>query len=189
MDDDDRTTAIGLARYACEYIDAALVVDNEYAKNHPGDQISPMPAYFLAYHGIELTLKAYLRKAGLTPPELWSRKYGHDLHACYDKAKELGLLNIFKETNEDLSAMHLLVGLNDRHGLRYIRIGMKQFPLWPIVDSLVVRLHQAVAPAVGYRPFQRRYAQARSNDELPNDESLAAQFETIILSLGGASKS
>jgi len=73
MDDDDRTTAIGLARYGYEYIDAALVVDNEHAENHPGEQISPMPAYFLAYHGIELTLKAYLRKAGLKPRELWSR--------------------------------------------------------------------------------------------------------------------
>ena len=84
--------------------------------------------------------------------------------------------------------MQLLVGLNDRHGLRYIRIGMKQFPLWSIVESLAVRLHQAVAPAVGYRPFERRYARAKSNYELLNDESLADHFDTVIRSLGGSPK-
>ncbi|WP_156529203.1 hypothetical protein [Caballeronia udeis] len=189
MNDDDRTTAIGLARFAYEYIDASRVVDNHHADKHPGEQISPMPAYFLVHHGIELTLKAYLRHAGVTIRELGSKKYGHDLHACYRKAKELGLLNIFNETSNDLNAMQMLVGLNDRHGLRYIRTGMKQFPLWSIVEPLAVRLHQAVAPVVGYRSFERAYGGTRSHDTVVDDEALAAQFETIILALGGSPKS
>ncbi|KVX74546.1 hypothetical protein [Burkholderia ubonensis] len=183
MDDDDRTTSIGLARYAFEYIEAALVVDNDHAEKHPGGQISPVPAYFLAHHGIELTLKAYLRHAGLTVRELGSKKYGHDLHACYRKAKERGLLKIFKETTDDLNAMQMLVGLNDRHGLRYIRTGMKQSPLWSIVEPLAVPLHQAVAPAVGYHSFAKTYGSGNSLNAAQSDDALAAQFETLARAL------
>jgi hypothetical protein len=149
LTDEERTTAIGLARYAYEYIDAANLVDDHEAELHPGSQISPTPAYFLAVHGIELTLKAFLRHHGVTVRELGSKKYGHDLHACYRKAKELGLLKLFKEHANDVDAMRMLVDLNQGHGLRYIRTGAKQFPLWSIVYPLAARLHQAVAPAVG----------------------------------------
>ncbi|MGP8434194.1 hypothetical protein ACT2FY_36660 [Paraburkholderia fungorum] len=75
VDDDDRTTATGLARYAYEYIEAALVVETEHSDKYPGDQISPMPAYFLAHHGIELTLKAYLRHVSVTVRELFDSLY------------------------------------------------------------------------------------------------------------------
>lgn len=153
LTDEERTTAIGLARYAYEYIEAARLVDGDYADKHPGSQISPIPAYFLAHHGIELTLKSYLRHKGLTVREIASQKYGHDLHACYRKAKELGLLAIFKEHPNDVDTMWMLVNLNHKHGLRYIKTGMKHFPLWSLVDPLAVRLHQAVAPAIGYKTF------------------------------------
>lgn len=156
--DDDRTTAVGLARYAFEYIEAARVLDEDAAEKNPGNMISPVPAYFLAHHGIELTLKAYLRSKNMSLRQLASKTYGHDLHASYRKSKELGLLDIFSETSNDRDAMSMLVKLNERHGLRYIQTGMKSFPLWSIVDSFAVRLHQAVAPAVGYRSFDVVFA-------------------------------
>lgn len=93
--DKERTTAIGLALYAYEYIEPANLVDDHEAQWHPDSQISPIPAYFLALHGIDVTLKAFLRHCSRTVRELVSRKYGHDLHACYRKAKELGLLKLF----------------------------------------------------------------------------------------------
>jgi hypothetical protein len=151
--EDDRTTAIGLARYAYEYIDAARVVENSHADRFPGRLVSPIPAYFLAHHGIELTLKSYLRHMGMSVSELASKKYGHNLHSCYRKAKELELLSIFIETPDDVNAFQLLASLNQRHGLRYIQTGMNTFPLWSVVEPLAVRLHQAVAPAVGYESF------------------------------------
>ncbi|WP_439535776.1 hypothetical protein [Methyloversatilis sp.] len=152
--DEERTTAIGLARYAYEYIEAAMLVE----RNDPtATHISPIPAYFLAMHGIELTLKAYLRHKGMTVKDLRGPKYGHDLHACHRKAKELGLLSIFKELPTDADAMRMLVGLNEHQGLRYIKTGMKQFPLWSLVEPLAVRLHQAVAPEVGYKSFNITY--------------------------------
>ncbi|UKV72875.1 hypothetical protein FOC29_03455 [Burkholderia vietnamiensis] len=156
-DEESRTTAVGLARYAYEYIEAAMLVDDRQTEKHLGAQISPVPAYFLAHHGIELTLKSYLRFRGVTVRDLRKKQFGHDLHACYRKSKELGLLGLFKETDRDLNAMELLVNLNFEHGLRYIQTGMKQFPLWSIVEPLAVRLHQAVAPAVGYHSFTKAY--------------------------------
>lgn len=154
ISEDDRTTAIGLARYAYEYIEAALLVDDHAADKKPEIQVSPIPAYFLALHGIELTLKSYLRHNGVPLRDLRSNAlFGHDVHACYRKAKELGLLERFKEQPADVNAMRMLIDLNDHQGLRYIKTGAKQFPFWSLVAPLAVRLHQAVAPVVGYKTF------------------------------------
>lgn len=155
--EDDRTTSTGLARYAFEYIQAARLVDGDAAEREPHRATSPIPAYFLAHHGIELTLKAYLRHQGLTPRALSSKTYGHDLHSCYRKAKELYLLDFFKEDPNDIQALNLLAGLNVGHGLRYIKTGAKVFPLWSIIEPLAVRLHQAVAPLTGFHSFTHSY--------------------------------
>lgn len=153
LPEEERTTAVGLARYAYEYIDAANVVDRNDGERRPEAFISVTPAYFLALHGIELALKAFLRHQGLTARELRGKKYGHHVHACYRKAKELGLLKLFQEHPDDVRAMDMLIELNHHQGLRYIKTGAKHFPLWSIVYPLAVRLHQAVAPAVGYKSF------------------------------------
>lgn len=153
QNENDRTTATGLARYAFEYIDAARIVEAEYVEREPSRAIPPMPVYFLAYHGIELTLKAFLRLKGVSVNDLSGRKLGHDLNACYRKAKELGLLQLFKETQEDLDTMKYLVDLNADHALRYIKTGAKVAPYWSQVEPLAVRLHQAVGPAAGYHSF------------------------------------
>lgn len=157
LTEEERQTAVGLARYAYDYIEAAMLLDERAAEKNPGNQISSIPAYFLALHGIELTLKSYLRHRGVTVKELRGQKYGHDLHACHRKAKELALLSIFKEHQNDVDAMWMLVGLNEHQGLRYIKTGMKHFPLWSLVEPLAVRLHQAVAAEVGYKSFTVSY--------------------------------
>ena len=151
--DEGRTTAIGLARYAYDYLHAAMVVERS---DPTPSHISPVSAYFLALHGIELTLKAFLRHKGVSVKDL-QKKFGHDLHACHRKAKELGLNDVFNERPVDADAMRMLVGLNDQQGLRYIKTGMKHFPLWSIVEPLAVRLHQAVAPIVGFESFDKSY--------------------------------
>lgn len=109
------------------------------------------------FHAIELTLKSYLRLNRLTVEQLSQKKYGHNLHACYRKAKEFGLLELFNEHPNDVIVLDMLIGLNEKHGLRYIRIGTKQFPLWSIVKPFAVRLHQAVASKVGFRSFTHTF--------------------------------
>jgi hypothetical protein len=158
IDDGANEHAIGYARYAYEYIQAAQKVDETIGRLPEHDFVSPIPAYNLAMHGIELTLKAFLRYHGIDPRELRNRQYEHDLHACFRRAKELGLLDIFKMTDDDEKAMRLLVDLNVDQGLRYIRKGWKEFPSWAIVEPLAVRLHQSVSPLVGYKTFTSHFA-------------------------------
>ena len=150
------TTAAGLTRYAFEYIEAALVLDEHAANKSPTNPISPVPAYFLAIHGIVLCLKAFLMHHGLSLKEL--KGLSHDLHALFRKSKELGLLTTFIVHPNDLIAMDLLITLNKDSGLRYIKTGLKEFPSWAIVEPLAVRLHQSVAKLVGNKTFTQGYA-------------------------------
>lgn len=165
MDDSERTTAIGLARFSYEYIDAAMLVDEKHGARPGLEKVSPIPAYFLAMHGIELSFKSFLRYKGVSVRELSSPKhFGHDLRRCYRKAKELGLRDIFKMRADDMRAMLLLLELNEHQGLRYIRTGPKQFPSWAIVEPFAVRLHQAVAGLVGYHSFNIAYSAYQRKD-------------------------
>lgn len=156
-DEELRTTALGLCRFAYDYIEAARVVDTHQGAGSGYERVSSMPAYFLAMHGIELTLKAFLRYRQISAQSLRSQDFKHDLRKCYRKAKELGLRNAFRMSSADIRAMLLLIQLNEYQGLRYIRTGLKRFPSWAIVEPFAVRLHQAVAPLVGCRTFSITY--------------------------------
>jgi hypothetical protein len=152
-DEEQRTTALGLLRYGFDYIDAARIVDNS-KQDHPAFAIvSPIPAYFLALHGVELTLKAFLRQRGVSARDLRSKTYGHDVLACLRKAKEFGLLGVYQVSKEDHDALAMLLDLNRHQGLRYIKTGTKRFPLWSIVEPFAIRLHQSVAKELGGRTF------------------------------------
>lgn len=93
-------------------------------------------------HGIDLTLKALLRHKGVSVRDL-QRKFGHDLHACHRKAKELGLNDVFMGHLVDADAMRMLVGLNVQQGLRYIKTETKYVSLWSINEHLAVRLRRS----------------------------------------------
>lgn len=92
-DDPQRTTPVGLARYAHDFFDTARAVQDHLGKGEPYDLVSPMPSLYLIGRSIELALKSYLLSQGVSLRELRSKKYGHNLHACHKKAKELGLLS------------------------------------------------------------------------------------------------
>lgn len=159
-DDDGRTTAIGLARFGLDYLNAALVVDEHMGKGPECSRISPVPAYFLLTHAIELTLKAYLRHMGVSVKQLSSKEFGHDLKASYAKAQELGLDELFTANGNDKLALDLLVHINEGHQLRYICTGAKEFPSWTIAEPFAVRLHQAISPHVGYKSLDVAYPAA-----------------------------
>ena len=148
--EEDRTTALGLARYAFEYVEAARLVD-EHIGHQPGYEIvAPIPALYLAGHGIELSLKAYLRHHGLSVEQLASRAYGHNLHKCYRKSKELGLHDIYKPSGAEEGALELLNGLYMIKELEYIKTGMKHFPSFALIERMAVSLCNAVGPHVKF---------------------------------------
>lgn len=152
----ERTTAVGLARFAYEYIDAAIVVDKAKGKFGMLTQASYTPAYFLALHGIELCFKAFLLHKGVDVESL-SKSYRHDLKKCLVESKARGLEDIFEMNNDDVRAFDLLIELNRDNQLRYIQTGFKTYPLWSIVEPLAVRLHQAVSKEVGFQSFNTYY--------------------------------
>jgi len=95
--------------------------------------------YIVTLHAIELGLKAFLAKNGLTADELSKKPYGHDLVALYSEAVRRGLTvavpNIDK-TLEYLNRYH-----NKGATLRYVFAHRRELPLCsdllPIISALV----------------------------------------------------
>lgn len=76
--------AMGMHRYACEFLSAALNF------TPCGDEFSPVP-YYLICRSIELSLKSYLLARGVMGrPELRS-VLGHNLVRALDRAEAAGL--------------------------------------------------------------------------------------------------
>ena len=89
-DDPSRTTPLGMIRYSHEFMEAALVVDEKIGRSPGFEIVAPIPVLYLVGHSIELSLKSYLLQQGITLRDL-RRNFGHSLHDCFRKAKELGL--------------------------------------------------------------------------------------------------
>ncbi|MFV5313490.1 hypothetical protein VXN68_15035 [Acinetobacter schindleri] len=147
----ERTTPIGLARYAHEFYGAAKVVEAQSATENPKKIIPSIPSLYLIGHSIELGLKSYLLNKGLQLRELRSKKYGHDLHACLRKAKELDLLSHAKLKPEEEVAMELLNQLYSTKQLEYIVTGAKTLPIFEHVESFTRTLINGVSLHVGYK--------------------------------------
>lgn len=148
-DDLTRTTPIGLARYATEFHDAASGAD-EVLSRKPGFEIfAPIPVLYLIGHSMELSLKAFLLHRGIGLRELRTH-FGHDLHKCLKKAKELGLLSIVSFDEYELGAFTVLNDLYSTKQLEYIVTGAKQFPISGSLYTMSSKLLAAICPMVGY---------------------------------------
>jgi len=100
-EDPERTTPLGLARYANEFFEAALAADDILGKKEGHEIIAPIPVMFLVGQAMELALKAYLLAKGVELRKL-RYEYGHNLHRCLRKAKELGLANVVSLSEDKL---------------------------------------------------------------------------------------
>ena len=155
--DPQRTTPLGMIRYAHEFMEAALAVDEKMGSKPGFEIIAPIPVLYLLGHSIELSLKAYLLSQGLTLRQV--RNLNHDLHACKRKAKELGLLNHVQFIGPEEEALEILNGLYSTKQLEYIVTGTKQFPLFGLVELFSARLFNAVAGIVGFNKRFDGYAE------------------------------
>ncbi len=126
-----------------------MVVDDHMGQRKDFQVVAPIPALYLAGHGIELSLKAYLRHHQVSVRQL--QKLGHDLDRCYRRAVELGLHDVIKPHGAEEGALGLLNGLYAAKELEYIRTGMKHFPTFALISRLAVTLHNAIAPHVGFK--------------------------------------
>lgn len=152
-----RTTPLGMIRYAHEFMEAALAVDEKMGSKPGFEIVAPIPALYLLGHSIELSLKAYLLSQGATLRQV--RNLNHDLHACMRKAKELGLLSHAQFSSPEEGALEILNDLYSTKQLEYIVTGAKQFPLFGLVELFSARLFNAVAGIVGFKQRFDGYAE------------------------------
>ena len=132
MDNDDRTSAIGLFNFAHSYAASAV----QLSKCRPADTTHPEAVVdFLAFHAIELYLKAFLRAKGLTVAEV--KKLGHRLDKLRDKVCELGL------AIEDQNGV-IVLATHKMMERRYIRTGWTQQHPNELVLEVCRNLHESV---------------------------------------------
>ena len=149
MSDQDRTSAVGLARYARDYYEAAEAADDVLG-NKPGYEMSaPAPVMYLVAHAIELVLKAYLRHCGQSVRDI--KKLSHGLVGCWKAAVDLGLNDHMTLTDQEVETLRLISRLHASTELRYIQTGYKVRPSYGPLQELAERLLDAICPVVGYR--------------------------------------
>ncbi|MBD3669449.1 MAG: hypothetical protein HUJ29_01650 [Gammaproteobacteria bacterium] len=149
MDEEERTSAIGLARYSNEYYRAGKAADDVIGYD-PGYEIhAPPPVMFLVAHSIELILKSYLREKGYTLKSL--RKLSHGIYGCYEAALGEGLGDTLILDEEEEALLNLISDLHASTELKYIKSGYKQLPVFGPMDALAKKLLENISPLVGWR--------------------------------------
>jgi hypothetical protein len=118
LDEDSRTTAIGLFNYADSYWMAAEALRPEdFKTTHPD-----APKVFLYCQAIELYLKSFLRLRGHTVREL-RQSFGHDLthlgeaavlHGLPLQELECAILHFIDETYAAIRARYIVTGFTQK---------------------------------------------------------------------------
>ncbi len=117
ISEDDRTTGLGLVRYALEHFAGALATHTVLEGDWRVGVTSAAPVYSLSGQAIELGLKAFLRERGETPRDL-RKKFRHNLIKALDAAEVAGLSHA-----ADRDQLALLNDEYDQYRFRYIRTG------------------------------------------------------------------
>lgn len=150
-DDPERTTAIGLARYASEFMEAAMAADEKMGDRKGFEIIPPTPVLFLRGQALELILKSFLLHKKVSLKKL-RKDFGHNINKLLKKSKELGLEQIIKISDEDHDVIYLLNDLYSSKQLQYIVTGFKKYPSNGVLEKFVLNLIYAVGREVGYQP-------------------------------------
>lgn len=138
MDDDSRTTGMGLWTDAREMFQAATLVINE-----PNLKFSS-PAYYLLGHGLEVALKSYLRSHGRSLKDL--RAIGHDLSKALQDAVDCGLVDCYPLSDSEASALALFTPYYKAKHFEYRVTGYKQLPSPQSLLDLGNHLLAAIRP-------------------------------------------
>ncbi|MFK7881386.1 hypothetical protein [Roseobacter sp.] len=114
VEDEDRTTAVGLFNYAHSYASSAIALEGIKVKaTH-----KRAPVYYLYYHAIELYLKSYLRAHSVSAEDL-SKKYSHRIRRTTNKAKSFGLvlrdvdeavIDFMRQTDAVIESRYIVTG-------------------------------------------------------------------------------
>jgi hypothetical protein len=148
-EDPERTTPIGLFRYATEYLQASQAC-NERLNPKYGvfETVAPSPVLFLIGQAIELGLKAYLVEQGVSLRSV-RLDYGHDFLKSIKKSKELGFPWALKLSNDEKLLLSILNTLYSTKQLQYIVIGRSLSVKYSFIEPLAISLLRDVGRALG----------------------------------------
>ncbi len=161
FNDPERTTSLGMLRYATEYYAAALIADEELGSESGYETYAPMPVNFLIGHAIELALKAYVLEKGATHDSLF--KLGHDLEGCLENAEKLGFGSVLVVGDDDRAVLRVLNNLYSSKQFEYSVTGSKYFPVFGMVQDFTERLLLAV---VGVVPLGEHLLRSKAGSRL-----------------------
>jgi hypothetical protein len=148
MNEEHKTSALGLARYAQEYYDAAIAADDVIGLRLGYEITAPPPVMFLVAHSMELILKSYLRHHGLTLNQI--KTLSHGLTGCFEKAREHAIEKCVHLDEGEEALLNLISELHVSTELRYIKTGPKELPVFGPMSSLATKLLKGIHPIVGY---------------------------------------
>ena len=120
MKHDTYITPAGFARYANEFLNAALIADNGMGGGTEYDHFAPVPVMYLIGHSIELSLKSYLLYSGYTIDDV-KFNFGHNLLRALEVAKDKGLNDHVTFDDVELGALEVLEKLYATKQLNYIQ--------------------------------------------------------------------
>jgi HEPN domain-containing protein len=135
----DPSTPDGLSR---SYVSGAAEC-RDAARKLVDDLGNLTSEYILTFHAIELGLKAFLVKHGLTEGQLKRKPYGHNLIVLFKEAERRGLVLSLDNTDE------LITSANEWHDnavkIRYDFTETRTLPMcqeiFPLIDEILVACH------------------------------------------------
>jgi hypothetical protein len=139
MDDESRTTPLGVWRYALSYLRAAQTLDDA----DPNPWVPSNVTHQCVCQGIELAYKSYLLASGKTVDDL--RAVGHSMIRCKNAAVELGFP---APTADHREALEMMDSYYREHEFRYIVTGTKHYPVLGRLLGVGRQILFDAAPAV-----------------------------------------
>ncbi|MEC9493049.1 hypothetical protein [Flexistipes sp.] len=132
----DRTSSMGLWRYANEFYESARLIRNIKGKLF-------VPSYYLICHSIELALKAFLRGCG-KELDFLKNVLGHDLKKCLDEARNNNLSEYVKISSKFETSIEVVNPYYMSKQFEYITSGIKTLPDIDDIDILIEGTSQII---------------------------------------------
>lgn len=152
---DPHTSAIGLSRYAIEFLMVAKAAwTNSRPKGGAGFESASVAILYLLGHALELSIKSFLLHRRV-PTQQLREKLGHDLAKCLARARKLGFDRmVFELTARELEEFQHLHELYSRKELEYAIGGERRIPRHSVVEAMAERVVFEVARLVARPPVQ-----------------------------------
>lgn len=148
ISESERTTAIGLLKYAKDYFEGFKIISEKVAHGtswNPTVKLLPLKCY-LAGHTLELLLKSFLLSYGV-PLSVLKHKVQHNLMKCLLMSNKNGLNLV---DSKEIATIRVLNYYYNEKEFEYPKNGAKTIPhlkdIEEVVEKILVVVEQKVMP-------------------------------------------